>query len=96
MEALETIIERLARRIDYVLNNPPRTNRVGEDEVTTFDGKEYKNLSGAQVNDLLSGAYWGAYRSWEEAVAYQNKLYYSTTPTAEGCLRAMRKNIKYN
>lgn len=93
MESLATIIDRLVKRIDYLLNNPPRTNRVGNDEVTTFDGKEYKNLTGRQVDDLSSGAYWGAYRSWEEARRYNNYLEYHFTPTADYYLREMRKNL---
>lgn len=93
MESLKTIIDRLVKRIDYVLNNPPRTNRVGNDEVTTFDGKEYKNLTGRQVYDLSSDAYWGAYRSWEDARRYNNYLEYHFTPTANYYLREMRKNL---
>lgn len=95
MEALTTIIERLAQRIDYILNHPPRSNRVGEDEVTIFDGKEYKNLTGWQVDDLSNSAYWGAWYAWEAAVRYQSYLEYHFTPTADYYLRQMRKNIKY-
>ncbi len=93
MKPLENIIECLARRVDYILNHPPRTNRVGEDDVTVFDGKEYRNLTGRQVEDIRSGAYWGACRAWEDAVQYRIYLEYHFTPCADYYLRQMRKQL---
>jgi len=95
MEALTTIIERLAQRIDYIQNHPPRTNRDGDDIVTIFDGKEYKNLNGWQVNDLSLCAYSEAYRLWKEARTYNNYLEYHFTPTADYYLREMREHLIY-
>lgn len=93
MEPLQNIIDRLVKRIDYVLNNPPRTNRVGNDIVTIFGGKEYKNLSGREVSNLSSVAYRDAYQAWEEARRYNNYLEYHFTPCADYYLRQMRIQI---
>lgn len=90
---LKTIIDRLAKRIDFVLNHPPRTSLVGGDNITTFDGKVYKNLSCREVEDLRSGAYWAAYRAWEEARRYDNYLGHHFTPCADYYLREMRNQI---
>lgn len=93
MEPLTIIMERLAERIDYVLSHPPRTERKGADCVTTFGGREYRNLSYSQVNDLSRCAYDDAYSAWEEARRYDQYLYHHFTPTADYFLRTMGKKL---
>lgn len=94
MEALSIIIEKLMTRIDYILNNPPRTERVGNDLITSFDGKKYKNLSAQGVGDLRHAAYYSAYSAWKEAWEYDAYLQCHYTPSAENYLREMRKKLK--
>lgn len=93
MEALSIIIEKLMTRIDYILNNPPHTERVGNDLVTSFDGKKYKNLSAQGVGDLWGAAYYSAYSAWKEAWEYEAYLQCHYTPSAENYLRLMREKL---
>lgn len=93
MKPLELIIDALAKRIDYILKNPPYTHCVGKETVTTFDGKDYKNLTAAQVDNLRSCAYSGTFREWKNAVGYHRYLEHHFTPSADYYLREMRKHL---
>ena len=93
IEPLESIINALAEHIDYILNNTPVTHYSGKESVTTFDGREYKNLSSSQILSLGNDVYWGYWHEWKEAVRYHRYLEYHFAPDADYYLREMRESL---
>lgn len=100
LRPLEDIISDLCREHTDALNGEaPRTmhNMETGEDVTTYRGKTYRNLTFLQVRSLKDCYVAGVYHKLCEALDYQNKLYMGLHPLhADDLLRQMRKNIKYN
>lgn len=94
MEPLSVIMVRLSQRIDRILSTSPKTVRQGDDIVTTYEGKEYKNLTFDQMNDLKRCAYDGAYKLWNDVREYERYLYWHFTPCADYYLQEMREQLR--
>ena len=97
IEPLVNIIHELGTEHMKALKEPVYTNYDQEtgETISTFMGKEYRNLSYNQVSSLQACHAAGIYHKLQEALDYQQRLI-SSRIHADDYLRWMRQGIRYN
>jgi len=97
IQPLVELIHDLGTEHMKALKEPVYTNYDKEtgETVSTFMGKEYKNLSFDQVRSLQTCHAAAIYHQLQEALDYQQRLI-SSRIHANDYLRWMRQGIRYN